>query len=126
MKLRQQYHFRESEKGLLAWDVLKLIKLSSGFEVKEVLLTDISELEESFWYNDGEVPTTKDVAEHAKLIMNANLSFPIILCSDGRVMDGMHRVGKAYIMGKATIKVVQFSNYVEPDYIGKEPDELPY
>jgi len=106
--------------------VLKLIKLSSGFEVKEVLLTDISELEESFWYNDGEVPTTKDVAEHAKLIMNANLSFPIILCSDGRVMDGMHRVGKAYIMGKSTIKVVQFSNYVEPDYIGKEPDELPY
>ena len=37
MKLHQQYHFRESEEGLLAWDILKLIKLSAKFLYEEWL-----------------------------------------------------------------------------------------
>jgi len=41
-------------------------------------------------------------------------------------MDGMHRVCKAFIEGCKTISAVRFSEALEPDHIGKQPDELPY
>lgn len=126
MKLRQQYHFRESEKGLLAWDVLKLIELSKDFEVVQVPLSEIREFRETYWFGLGAAPVTKDIAEHAKLIYEADTSYPIILCSEGRVMDGMHRVCKAYLEAHATISAKRFTELHEPDYIGKQPDELPY
>jgi len=126
MKLRQQYHFRKSSDGLLAWDVLKLIELSREFEVIEIDLSDISELEELYWNDNGQIPIAKDFANHAKLIMEADISYPIILCSEGRLMDGMHRVCKAYILGEKSIRAVRFPSYIQPDYVGKEPAELPY
>lgn len=48
MKLHQQYHFRQSDHGLLAWDVLKLIRLSSDLPVKYVPLSVIKELDENY------------------------------------------------------------------------------
>jgi len=41
-------------------------------------------------------------------------------------MDGMHRVLKAVIEGHHSIKAVQFNVDPEPDYVGVNPDELPY
>ena len=126
MRLRQQYHFRESDKGLLAWDVLKLIELSKEFEVVQVPLSEIRELKEVYWFGLGAIPITEDIAEHAKLIFEADISYPVILCPEGRVMDGMHRVCKALIEAHDTIPAVRFNKLHEPDYIGKQPDELPY
>lgn len=126
MKLHQQYHFRESEKGLLAWDVLKLIKLSADFEVIQVPISEIRELKETYWYGPNDKPTSEDVAMHAKQIYEADLSYPIILCSEGRIMDGMHRACKAFIEERKTISAVKFSEPLEPDHTGKQPDELPY
>ena len=125
--MRQQYHFRKSEKGLLAWDVFRLLELAQTLEVFEYPLSKIKELDEPFWYEFGEVtPSCRNVVEHCLLIENANLDYPIILSHEGRVMDGMHRVCRALKNGDTHIKAVQFASYVEPDYIGKHPDELPY
>ncbi|WP_117234820.1 hypothetical protein [Vibrio maerlii] len=125
--MRQQYHFRQSEQGLLAWDVFRLIKLSTGLKAIRVQITDINELDEEFWYElGGALPTCRNIAEHTKLINEADLSYPILLCSEGRVMDGMHRVCKAMLLGHTHIHAFQFTNVIEPDYIGIEPDKLPY
>ncbi|MCW8331207.1 hypothetical protein MD588_20640 [Photobacterium sp. SDRW27] len=125
--MRQQYHFRQSKKGLIAWDVFRLITLAKPLVVKDYPLGKISELDESFWYDlGGASPTCKNILEHAVLIDSADLSYPIILCREGRVMDGMHRVCKAYKQGEQTIKAVQFEQDIEPDYVGVDPDELPY
>ena len=126
MKLHQQYHFRKSEYGLLAWDVLRLIELSKEFEVVKVPLSEIRELKETYWFSLGAPPVTEEIAQHAKQIYEANLSYPIILCPEGRVMDGMHRACKAFLEERRTILAVRFSELHEPDYIGKQPDELPY
>ena len=126
MDLHQQYHFRESESGLLAWDVLKLIELSKDFEVIKVSLSEVQELKENYWFGLGSLPTTVNIAEHAKQIYEADLSYPIILCPEGRVMDGMHRVCKAFLESHKTIAAVRFAELHEPDYIGKQPHELPY
>lgn len=103
MELHQQYHFRKSENGLLAWDVLKLIKLSKDFEVIQVPLSDIRELKETYWFGLGAPPITEDIAQHAKQIYEADLSYPIILCPEGKVMDGMHRVCKAFLEERETV-----------------------
>lgn len=126
MELRQQYHFRESDKGLLAWDVLKLIKMTNDLEVIEVPLSEIRELKEVYWFGLGAPPIMEDIVEHAKLIFEADISYPIILCPEGRVMDGMHRVCKASIDGHKFISAVRLTVLHKPDYVGKQPDELPY
>ena len=126
MDLHQQYHFRESESGLLAWDVLKLIELSKDFEVIKVSLSEVQELKENYWFGLGSLPTTVNIAEHAKQIYEADLSYPIILCPEGRLMDGMHRVCKAYLESRESVSAVRFIELHGPDYIGKQPHELPY
>lgn len=125
-KMRKQYHFRPSESGLMAWDVDRLIALSKDLPRIQTPLSAIRELDEPFWFAADDTPTCRAVVAHVRLIDAADLTFPIILSSDGRVMDGMHRVGKALLMGRSTIEAVQFSMDPEPDYIGVHPDELPY
>ncbi len=83
-------------------------------------------MDESYWFSTGEDATCRAVMEHARLIAVADLSYPIILASDGRVMDGMHRVLKAILEGRHTIEAVQFNTDPAPDYVGVSPDELPY
>lgn len=125
--MRRQYHFRESEKGLLAWDVHRLIELSSGLPVEQVPLSAITELDETFWYGlEGDKPTCRSVALHAGLMEQVDLSHPIILSSEGRVMDGMHRVCRALMLGLESIPAVRFQSDPEPDHIGVKPDDLPY
>ncbi len=126
MDLHQQYHFRKSERGLLAWYVLKLIELTRDFEVVQVPLAEIEELNETYWFSLGAPPVTKDIAQHAKQIYEVDTSYPIVLCPEGRVMDGMHRVCKIFLESGKTISAVKLADLHEPDYIGKEPHELPF
>ena len=41
-------------------------------------------------------------------------------------MDGMHRVCKAHIQNKETLKAVQFKTDPEPDYKNVDEDDLSY
>ncbi|HET6418344.1 MAG TPA: hypothetical protein VFG22_18755 [Polyangiales bacterium] len=93
----------------------------------DVPLPEIRESDVAFWFDaDGDEPTCQRVAPHAKLMSETDLSFPIILSQDGRVMDGMHRLCKALIEGRDTIQAVQFEVDPEPDYVSVPSDELPY
>lgn len=125
--MRKQYHFRPSERGLLAWDVDRLVEQSECLPHEDVPLSEIRELDEPYWYGLGDdQPTCRDVADHARLMAEADLRYPIILCADGRVMDGMHRVAKAYAEGRASVPAVRFVVTPEPDYVGVDPNALPY
>lgn len=125
--MRKQYNLRPSKDGLRAWDVHRLIELSKNFPVKRVLLSEISEVNETYWFQDpSQLPTCTAILEHIKLMEEASLDYPIILCANGRLMDGMHRVMKALQQGYTDIKVVQFETTPEPDFIGIPADELPY
>ena len=64
--------------------------MPKDFTRKHVRIDDIREIDETYWASNGEI-MCRAVVEHAKLIQEANLSFPIILSADGRVMDGMER-----------------------------------
>ena len=47
--MRAQYHFGNSQNGLCAWNVRKLVEKSSSFERERVPLSAIRELDEPFW-----------------------------------------------------------------------------
>ena len=91
--MRQQYHSQQTENGRYVWDVNKLVALVKGMPVIDVLLNDIAELDEAYWHEEGgwKKPIARDIALHAKLIYETDLQYPIILDSNGRIMDGMHR-----------------------------------
>ena len=125
--IRAQYFFRQSDRGLLAWDIRRLVELSRDFPVEQIQLADIGEIDESPWYeHEGDSPTCRSLLQHMQLIDAVDLSYPIILDRDGRVMDGMHRVCKAVREGQDEILAVRFITNPEPDFVGCEPDELPY
>lgn len=125
--MRKQYNLRKSNEGLKAWDVDRLILLSKHFPIKRIPLDAIKEVNEPYWFeHDEQLPTCLDLLDHMKLIEAADLHYPIILCADGRLMDGMHRVLKALLQGDVDIAVVQFEVTPEPDFIGVAADDLPY
>lgn len=121
--MRKQYHFRPGPAGLRAWDVDRLVSLTKDLVPELVPISDIRELDEEYW---GGVMTCREVGEHARLVQEADPSFPVILSSDGRIMDGMHRVLKALLIGLSHVPAVRFSADPMPDYVGVNPDALPY
>jgi uncharacterized protein (UPF0216 family) len=123
--LRKQYYFRQSERGLLAWDVDRLVELSRHLPRKRIPLDEIRELDQPCG-GEGARLTWRELLGHIKLVNEADLSFPIILSASGEVMDGRHRVVKAALEGCDVIEAVQFENDPEPDYVGRGPDDLPY
>ena len=74
---------------MLAWDVHRLIELSQDLPRKPVALSAIREMDQVYWFDgDLERPTCRKVIDHMRLVQEVDLSFPIILAADGRVMDG--------------------------------------
>jgi hypothetical protein len=125
--MRPQYHFRRSPQGLCAWNVRRLVELSRDLPREWVPLSAIRELDEPYWSNEGtQILTCREVVDHARLMVECDLAFPVILSSDGRVMDGMHRVCKALFENRTEIEAVRFVHDPAPNYIGVDPDDLPY
>lgn len=123
--MRKQYHFRQVGEDTYIWDVHHLVELSRDFPIDEVLLSDIQELNEAYWFPDTH-PTTQQMIEHFQLIQQADLSYPIILSADGKVMDGMHRVAKAKLLDHLAIKAVRFEITPPANFINIDEDDLDY
>ena len=116
---RQTFCNTDSDGVKRVWDVERLWDLSKVLPVKEVPVDSIHALDEVTWfdYEPSQHPTCRRVTEHAKRIYEATFDFPVILSSAGWVMDGMHRVCKAYLLGLERIQVVQFDEDPEPDHV---------
>src|SRR4051794_12215885 len=124
--MRKQYSLRPAADGFDAWDVDRLVRLARALPIERVPLDSIAELDEAYWFAAGEEPTVRNVVDHARLIGTVDVSFPVILDVDGRVMDGMHRIARALLDGHTTIRAVRFDVQPEPDHRNCRPDELPY
>ncbi|MCF6321014.1 MAG: hypothetical protein L3J32_04515 [Rhizobiaceae bacterium] len=124
---RKQYHFRPSENGFYAWDIDRLVKLSADLVPFDIALDEIREVDETYWFSHQDsFATCRAVVEHIKLITEVDMRYPIILCADGGLMDGMHRVAKAMLEGRQTISCLKFDKTPRADFIDVRPDELPY
>ena len=107
---------RDNEKHY--WRVERLISESKNLPVGraevEVL---IGRLGNGTWFGVNERATIKSVLAHIKRAMSADLMCPIILSSDGKIMDGTHRLVAASLKGIKEIPTVQFSLDPIPEHI---------
>ncbi len=126
MSVRKQYHFRPSTDGLHAWDVDRLVAAADPLPAEDLPLQDVREVDTAYWFDHGHAPTVRAVVEHLRAVDEADLRYAIILDPDGRVMDGMHRVAKALLLGHATIAAKRLPCLPSPDYTDVQPADLPY
>ena len=111
----------------MAWDIDKLVASTNDLVPIQVNVQDIRELDENYWYNGpNDVPTCRSMANHMKLALQADPAYPIILSAEGRVMDGMHRILKALILGINELKAYKLKVTPPPDYIDISPSDLNY
>lgn len=124
--MRTQYHFWPGAEGNDAWDVHRLILLAADLPEFDLAVDSIRELDADHWFALGPEPTVRRIIEHIRLIGEADPAYPIILGADGRVMDGMHRVARAVLEGRPTVRAVRFTVDPQPDYRNCTPEDLPY
>ena len=110
-------HSRMTPEGRAWWSTERLWRAAEGLPVREVAIADIAEFDQDCWFGGAHAPTCRAVAEHARRINTADLSHPIILSSDGALMDGGHRIAKAWLMGRETIAAVRFQIDPPPDAV---------
>lgn len=126
-KLRKQYHHRNVDGDRCLWDVHRLIRMSRSLVPQRVALSEIGELDENWWYQSADqIPTPRDMTHHMQLVQAADLKYPVILCAEARVMDGMHRICKALMQGQEYVNAVKFLETPAPDYINASPEDLTY
>ncbi len=94
----------------------RLWDLAKDLPVVSIAIDTINEFDQDCWFGGGPV-TCRMVAEHAGRIQRADLRYPVILSADGRLMDGGHRIAKAWLHGDTMIDAVRFTVDPEPDYI---------
>jgi hypothetical protein len=98
----------------------RLWELARSLPIHWVLIDDIAEFDQDCWFH-GQAPTCRQVAEHARRIQAADLSFPVLLTPDGALMDGGHRISKAWLLGHTSVPAVRFRVDPEPDWITDDP-----
>ena len=115
-----QKHSRKTPKGCYFWYTERLWQLAGNLPIKTVLISTIAEFDQDCWFSTTMLPTCRQVAMHAQRIYTADLTYPIILSAEGYLMDGGHRLAKAWLMGLTEIQAVQFVEDPAPDYIVAE------
>ncbi len=124
--VRKQYHFRPSRSGLYAWDVDRLVAIADALPTAAIPLHVVREVDTVYWFDHGYQQTVRAVVEHMRLVNEADLRYAIIVDPDGRIMDGMHRVAKALLLGHSTIPAKRLPSLPSPDYTDVQPNDLPY
>lgn len=103
--------------GRAVWTTARLWAAARGLPVIRVAIADIAEFEQDCWFVGRHEPTCRAIAEHARRIAAADLSHPVILSHDGQLMDGGHRIAKAWLAGETEIDAVRFEIDPPPDEV---------
>lgn len=110
-------HTRPVPGGRGLWWTERLWALAADLPVKQVPISEIEEFDLDCWFQGKHTPSCRAVAEHARRILQADLSYPVILAADGGLMDGAHRISKAWIEGRTQLGAVQFPVTPDPDEV---------
>ena len=94
-----------------SWTVVHLIKAAEQLPITDIQVSDLEEqLRRPVW---SETETPWQVMGHMARIQEADLSYPILIAPDGRIMDGCHRLARAVMEGARTITAKKFPEWPE-------------
>jgi hypothetical protein len=99
------------------WRMSTIWSAAEGKPAVSVSIADLHILDEVVWFGGPNhvEPTIRRVAHHARDILRADLSHPIIMTRSGDVLDGAHRIAKAYLEGRQTLPAVVLDDWPPPD-----------
>lgn len=103
--------------GNKKWNVKTLIKAvrDQGCDEFDLPLAGIDLLRMPW-----EISDASDLIYHFNRVMKADFEHPIILSWDGFICDGWHRVVRAIVEGKTSIRAVRLNDYIQPDFVVSE------
>ena len=97
------------------WRVVDLWEAAKGLPVTAVPLSDLRETHDlAQWVNTWDTVNDGLDADDRRRVLEADLSYPIILHPEDFVMDGYHRIARCLRDGLTHVQTVQFT-----------PDNLP-
>jgi hypothetical protein len=105
----QDYYILTSSDKTEYWSVARLIDAAKDLEPFDIPLAGI-DLDSEIWKGCN----IYALAYHVKRVNDADLSKPIILDWNGVIADGRHRLIKALVQGKRTIKAVRITWELTP------------
>ncbi|MCD6162602.1 MAG: hypothetical protein J7K40_09350 [candidate division Zixibacteria bacterium] len=103
---KQRFEYKDQR-----YVIKNLISLASELPVQEMPLEHLN-----IFDLHPDIKSFRNWIGHIKSVLDADLDCPIILDDEGYVMDGRHRIAKAILEGKETIKFVRFRETPPPDY----------
>lgn len=111
--------------GRAIWYIRNLWPLAAGLEPFDLPIDSIKELDQPCWFGGDQhgsavwnkPPTCRAVIQHALRMARADLRHPIILAPapSTDILDGLHRVGRALMEGRTTIRAVRLPAMPPPD-----------
>jgi len=102
------------------WLTKRLWAAAEGLPRFRARIAEIAEFDRDCWFH-GHAPTIHQMAEHHRRIQAADLAYPIIFSASGGLMDGGHRIAKAWLLGLTEIEAVRFEVDPEPDEVRPQP-----
>lgn len=103
-----KYTEQECRLGKNIWAVPRLIELSRHLPIMTIPLAHMN------MYHIYEELTMRQLVGHIKAVLETDLNYPIILDEDGDLMDGRHRLMRAILENKESIKAVRFEKNPYP------------
>lgn len=97
--------------GRAVYSALKLIEHSKKYPVFDLPLAAIN-LSTVVW---GEKMNMDHFIFQVNRMNKTDLQYPIILDNEGQICDGWHRICKAILEGRSSIKAVRLQTMPEPD-----------
>ena len=90
-------------RGKYEWLTVKLIKASEKLETTDLHINSI-DMGVQVW----DVATFYDFLEHTKRVNDTDLKYPVLQDNEGSIINGWHRIAKAWMKGETTVKARRF------------------
>ena len=116
-------HARRIGNRVFIWNVPRLWELAKPLVPSMVEIAHISEIDRDCWFGGQREASIRRVSEHMKRVASVDMTYPIILNSDGTLMDGGHRLCNAMLNNMTAISAVRFPKMPHPDTIVEIPHE---
>jgi hypothetical protein len=99
------------------WRMPTIWAAAAGKPQKQVAIAELGILDAVVWFGGPKnvEPTVRRVADHARDILTADMSYPIIMTASGDVLDGAHRIAKAYLDDLPSIAAIVIDDWPPPD-----------
>jgi hypothetical protein len=99
------------------WRTPTIWSAADGKPTIAVAIESLNILDEVVWFGGPQnvQPTVRRIAQRARDILDSDLGYPIIMTRSGDVLDGAHRIAKAYLSGEQVISAVVIDDWPPPD-----------